>query len=70
MDTAITSEAAEAAPPEPAQVQPSCDPHGRSEAEESRTGLNPVCSSWLQFNGLRTTLNNSSSHVNKIIAET
>lgn len=67
---AITSAAAEAVPPGPAQVQSSCDPHGRSEAEESRTGLNPVRSPWLQFNGLRTTLNNSSSHVNKTIAKT
>lgn len=55
---AVNSSAAEAAPPEPGWDQPSCDPHGRSEAEESRTGLNPVCSSWLQFNGLRTTPNN------------
>lgn len=56
-------------PPEPAPVQPGCNPHGRPEAEEGRTGLNPVCSPWLQLNGLRTTLNNS-SHVNKIIAKT
>lgn len=32
---AVTPAAAETVPPEPAQVQPSCDPHGRSEAEES-----------------------------------
>lgn len=70
MGTAMTPAAAEAVPPEPAQVQPSYDPYGRSEAEESRTGLNPVCLPWLQFSGLRTTLNNSSSHVDKIIAKT
>lgn len=62
--------AAETVPLEPAQVQPSHDPHGRSEAEESRTGLNPVCLPWLQFNGPRTTLNNGSRHVNNIIAKT
>lgn len=45
-------------PPEPAQVQPSCDPHGRSEAEESRTGLNPVCLPWLQLHGPRSALSN------------
>lgn len=70
MGTAMTPAAAEAVPPEPAQVQPSYDPYGRSEAEESRTGLNPVCLPWLQFSGLRTALNNSSSHVDKIIAKT
>lgn len=38
MDIVITPAAAEAVPPEPAEVQPSCDPHGGPEAEESRTG--------------------------------